>query len=176
MRVAWINQGPTGRSRGIFLQAKGDHLDWVHSGQKVLKVIRRGRLVLVIGGQESQNKSRDHQVWVHSDQIVLMMARREARVHKGRPTQGLCSLKIKPKGLQTLKWELENNSRQPRDLTKNRQSDSLNWESTYSFSRGLWRGELLLMMMMSANQSSWYQVHVKAFLGTDESLLRTQFR
>jgi hypothetical protein len=114
---------------------------------------------------------------VHSDQIVLMMARREARLHKGRPTQGLCSLKTKPTGLQTLKWELENNSRQPRVLTKNRQSDSLKWESTYSFSRGLWRGELLLMMMvMSENQSSWSQVHAKAFLGTDESLLRTQFR
>jgi hypothetical protein len=44
----------TGFSWGILL-AKGDHLDRVHSDQKVHKVIRRGRLVLVIGDQESQS-------------------------------------------------------------------------------------------------------------------------
>jgi hypothetical protein len=55
MKVAGINQGPTGSSRGILHQAKGDHLYQVHSYQKVLNVIRWGRLVLVIGGQESQN-------------------------------------------------------------------------------------------------------------------------
>jgi hypothetical protein len=34
---------------------KGDHLDGVNSDQKVLKVIRRGRLVLVIRDQEPQS-------------------------------------------------------------------------------------------------------------------------
>ncbi len=31
--------------RDILLQAKGDHLDRVHSDQMVLEMIRRGRLV-----------------------------------------------------------------------------------------------------------------------------------
>ncbi len=82
MKVSGINRGPTGSSRGIFCQAKGDHLDQVHSDQKVLDVIRWGRLVLVIGGQESQTCSRDHQAWVHSDQMVLVMARWEAGPRK----------------------------------------------------------------------------------------------
>ncbi len=33
------------RSRDILHKAKGDHLDRVHSDEKVLKMIRRGRLV-----------------------------------------------------------------------------------------------------------------------------------
>ncbi len=51
----------------------GDHLDRVHSEK-----IKGGRLVLVIGGQESQTSSRDQQAQVHSDQMVLVMARRKA--------------------------------------------------------------------------------------------------
>jgi hypothetical protein len=43
------------RSRDILRNAKGDHVDQVHSDQMVLEMIRQGRLVLVIGGQESQN-------------------------------------------------------------------------------------------------------------------------
>jgi hypothetical protein len=46
MRVAWILWISTMRSREILLQAKGDHLGRAHSDQIVLKVIRRGRLVL----------------------------------------------------------------------------------------------------------------------------------
>jgi hypothetical protein len=42
-------------SRDILGKAKGDHLDRAHSDQMVLEMIRQGRLVLVIGGQESQN-------------------------------------------------------------------------------------------------------------------------
>jgi PHP family Zn ribbon phosphoesterase len=34
----------------ILLKAKRDQLDRVHSEQKVLKMIRQGRLVLLIGG------------------------------------------------------------------------------------------------------------------------------
>jgi hypothetical protein len=34
---------------------------------------------------------------------------------------------------------------------------------------------LMKMMMMSENQSSFSQVHATAILGTDETLLRTQF-
>jgi hypothetical protein len=42
---------------------------------------------------------------------------------------------------------------------------------------GLMKGELLLMiMMMGENQSSLSKVHATAILGTDESLLRTQFK
>ncbi len=47
--------GPTGHSRDKLHKAKGDHLDQVYSDQKVLKVIRWGKLDLLIGGQESQN-------------------------------------------------------------------------------------------------------------------------
>jgi hypothetical protein len=50
----------------------------VHSDQKVLEIIRRGRLVLVLGGQESQTSLRDNQAKVHSDQMVLIIARWEA--------------------------------------------------------------------------------------------------
>jgi hypothetical protein len=42
-------------SRDILQKAKGDLLDQVHSDQMVLKMIRQGRLVLVIGDKESQN-------------------------------------------------------------------------------------------------------------------------
>jgi hypothetical protein len=45
MRVARILGVPTMHSRGILLQAKGDHLDQVHLDQMVLKMIRQGRLV-----------------------------------------------------------------------------------------------------------------------------------
>ncbi len=45
MRVAGILRVPTVRSRDIVLQAKGDHLGWVHSDQMVLEMIRQGRLV-----------------------------------------------------------------------------------------------------------------------------------
>jgi hypothetical protein len=62
-------------------KAKVDHLDRVHSDQKVLEMIRQRRLVLVIGVQESQNISKDHQAQVHSDQMVLVIARREAGPH-----------------------------------------------------------------------------------------------
>jgi hypothetical protein len=42
---------------------------------------------------------------------------------------------------------------------------------------GLMKGEILLMMMMtSENQSSWSQVHATVILGTDETLLSTQFK
>jgi hypothetical protein len=42
----------------------------------VLKMIRRGMQVLVIGGQESQNYlKKSYQAQVHSDQMVLMIAR-----------------------------------------------------------------------------------------------------
>jgi hypothetical protein len=53
MRVAGINREPTGTC--VLPNAKGDHLDRVYSDQKVLAVIRQGRLVLVNRGKESQN-------------------------------------------------------------------------------------------------------------------------
>jgi hypothetical protein len=55
VRVAGISWGTFWVLEGILHKAREDHLDQVHSDQKILKVIRQGRLVLVIGGQESQN-------------------------------------------------------------------------------------------------------------------------
>jgi hypothetical protein len=54
--------------------------------------------------------------------MVLMVVRQEAGVE------------WLPVGKRCSKRELGNNTRQPGDLTKNRQSDSLRQESTYSFS------------------------------------------
>jgi hypothetical protein len=54
MRVGRIN-GESYCVQDILHKAKGDHLDRVQSYQKVLWVIRQGKLVLVIRGQESQN-------------------------------------------------------------------------------------------------------------------------
>ncbi len=55
-RVVGISWRPTGCSMGILHKAKGNYLDWVHSDQKALKVIRQGRLVLVIEGQASHTQ------------------------------------------------------------------------------------------------------------------------
>jgi hypothetical protein len=55
VHVAGHRRGSTARSMDILHKAKGDYLDQVNPNQKVLKVIRQGRLVLVIGGQESRN-------------------------------------------------------------------------------------------------------------------------
>jgi hypothetical protein len=61
MRVAGILRVPTMHSRDILFQAKGDHLDRVHSDQMVLEMIRLGREASPVeqqlsGGQEFQNK------------------------------------------------------------------------------------------------------------------------
>jgi hypothetical protein len=59
------------------------------------------------GGHESQNPLReDYQAWVHIDQMVLVIVKRESGPCEWRPTQGLHSPR-------KLKWELENDSRQP---------------------------------------------------------------
>jgi hypothetical protein len=50
VRVARVSWGPTGRSRDILRKVQGDHRNLVHTGKKVLKMIRQGRLVLVILG------------------------------------------------------------------------------------------------------------------------------
>ncbi len=81
-----------------------------HSDQMVLKMIRRGRLVLFSWGQESQNwLKEDYHARVHSDQMVLMIVRREVGQCQQRLIQGLHSLRM-------FIWELENNSRQPSNL------------------------------------------------------------
>jgi hypothetical protein len=116
-----------------------------------LDAIRWGRLILIITGQESQSYSSEvirlestkirwfswwpgvrldrlpgscsravfsqakakgnYQARVNSDQVILMIVRQKAGPVARWP--------------KMLKWELENNSRQPRDLTKKRQSGSL---------------------------------------------------
>ncbi len=112
---------------------KEDHLDRVHSDQKVLKIIRQGRLVFVIGSQESQTSLRDHEAQVNSDQMVLVMARGEV---------GLC---------ENESWKT---SLAARNLTKTgRVTAQIRVDLLYLM--GLMKGELLLMkMMMSENQSS----------------------
>jgi hypothetical protein len=54
-KVAGINWVSYYDSRDMLHKAKWDHLDRVHSDQMVLEMIRRGKLVLFMGGQESQN-------------------------------------------------------------------------------------------------------------------------
>ncbi len=78
MSVAGISWKPTEHFRDKLHKAKGDHLDWVHPDQKVLEMIRQGRLVLVIGGQEPQTKLKEPSGSSSLEQMVLMMARREA--------------------------------------------------------------------------------------------------
>jgi hypothetical protein len=72
-------------SYNILREAKGDHLERVHSDQKVLDVIRHRRLVLLFGTKILKANSRDHQARVHIDQMVLVMARREADPLERRP-------------------------------------------------------------------------------------------
>ncbi len=55
MRVAGMEEGLLGAQVTYYMKIKGDHIDQVHSDKKVLKVIRRGRLVLLIRNQESQS-------------------------------------------------------------------------------------------------------------------------
>ncbi len=78
-----------------YAKPRGDHLDRVHSDQKVLYFLRQGRLVLVIRGQESQASLRDHQARVHSDQMVFMIARREAGPPKELKRLHFLKLKLK---------------------------------------------------------------------------------
>jgi hypothetical protein len=67
MRVDGISWGTYWHSRDILLKVKGDHRDQVHSDRKILTVIGWGRMILVVGGQESQTSARDQQARVHSD-------------------------------------------------------------------------------------------------------------
>ncbi len=121
---------PTICSRDILCIAKQDYFDWVQSDQMVPRMIRWGRLVFVIGDQESQNLLKeDYQAWVHTDQMILVIPRREAGPCKWRPTPGLHSLR-------TLKWEAAKKSNWK---VANRQPKQ---ESTYSLSlvEFWWRG------------------------------------
>ncbi len=56
MRASGILQVLTMRSRDILQQAKGDHLDRVHSDQMVLEITRRGRLVQYSHSSEEVSK------------------------------------------------------------------------------------------------------------------------
>jgi hypothetical protein len=74
-------------------------------------------------------------------------------------------------------------SRGCRQCNNSYQAENLNLNLTAKtrvsllFLMGLMKGEILLMMMMtSENQSSWSQFHATAILGTDETLLSTQFK
>ncbi len=62
----------------------------------------------------SNKLKEEYQAWDHSEQmflVILVIARQKVGLCWWRPTQGLHSLR-------TLKWELENNSRQLRNLRK----------------------------------------------------------
>ncbi len=88
---------------GHIAQSQEGIFDRVHSDQKVLQVIRRGRVVLVIRGQESKASSRDNQARVHSDQIVFMMARWEAGPRKQRLNSKATLSQLKPKEFKMLR-------------------------------------------------------------------------
>ncbi len=99
---------PTGCSRDILHKAKGDYLDRVHTDQKVLEVIRRGRLVLVIRGQESQNQLKGPSGWKpprsdgsHDGQAGDRSMRREA------DSRATLSHVVTKKKFQPIKRELE---------------------------------------------------------------------
>jgi hypothetical protein len=62
-------------SSGILHKAKGDQL---HSEQKVLEIIRKGRLVLLSEAKSLKKLKEDYQARVHSYQMVLVIARQEA--------------------------------------------------------------------------------------------------
>ncbi len=173
MRVAGILRVPTIRSRDILLQAKGDHLDRVHSDQMVLEMIRRGRLVRQssssaeakslkakakglssyhsneTAAEAARREARgpslratltgnmlkgNHQARVHSDQMVLVAVRREAGLVGPKPSGGQ----------RRSRGELENSSRQPRDLTKLGQKAARQTNSSplkrrqYSLFLGVW--------------------------------------
>jgi hypothetical protein len=74
---------------------------------------------------------------------------------------------------------LESNSRQPRNPTEEAGKVTATTRVNYSLSCGvLVKGKLVSMkvMMMNENQSSLSQVHVTVILGTDKTMLRTQFK
>ncbi len=125
---------------------------------------------LVLEAKSLKTNSKAYQTWVHSDQMVLVIARWKAGPCERRPN-------LRATSSDDLRWELGNNSRKPRNLTKNRQSDSLQ-ESSYSFLRGSDDSPLVSMKMMifSENQPNWSQIHVTAILGTNETMLKTQFK
>jgi hypothetical protein len=135
----------------------------------VLKAIKWGRLVLVVRGQEGQNYSSEI-IWLESTRIrwfawwpgrrldqlpsghsmaVFSQAKAkgdyQARVHSNQMVLTIVWREAGPvaRWPKTLKWELENNSRQPKDLTEKRQSNSLKPESAYSFSWEVEEGRCL---------------------------------
>ncbi len=83
-----IIKGSTMHSRDIKRKAKVDHLDQVHSDQMVLEMIRRGRLVLFIVGQESQ-KNNSKRTFRPEFTQIRWLVRRKAGPCEWRPTQGL---------------------------------------------------------------------------------------
>jgi hypothetical protein len=82
MRVTGILQVATMHSRDILLQAKGDHLDRVHSDQMVLDMIRQG---CWFGRAVAQRRPRASKLRLkglsdyHSNEIAVEAARWEAR-------------------------------------------------------------------------------------------------
>jgi hypothetical protein len=94
--------------------------DGSHDGQAEM-------LDRVSGGQR-------HQAWVHPDQMVLVVVRREAGPIAQWP--------------KALKLELENDSRWPGDLLKNRHCESLKDRLSLLFLSACWRGEMLQMKTM----------------------------
>jgi hypothetical protein len=71
-----------------------DHLDRIHSDQKVFEM----RLVLIKAKSLKTNSKENYEARVDSDQMVLWIAtKRLVRVSRGQ-TQGLHSLKLKPRG------------------------------------------------------------------------------
>ncbi len=164
MKAAGILRVPSMCSRDILLQAKGDHLDQVHSDQMVLEMIRPGRLVrwshssaeaksLKLGLQGSSD--------YHPNEIAVKAAGRGPMDR----IKGLLSWTIYSRR------ELDNRSKPNWTRAKHSlpENTTIKERATQSFSRWRCRRELLMsvMMMMSENQLSESQVHVMAFRGTE---------
>jgi hypothetical protein len=105
---------------------RGGHLDPVHSDQKVLVVIRQWRLILLSKAKSLKTSPRDHQAQVHLDQMILVIAGGRLVLISRAQSQGLHSLQLRLKKIQNAQMRVSKHSRQPENLIKNRQSNSLN--------------------------------------------------
>ncbi len=113
------------------------------------------------GGENTKLAHGGHQIQVHSDKMGFVMTRQEARPHKRWP--------------KTLKGQLENNSRKPRDLVRDRHSDSLN-RVQLSLSKGKMNkgDEVADDKDYDAVRTGVSQDRVTAKLCTEEFFLSTQ--
>jgi hypothetical protein len=181
MRVVGISLGPSGHSRDMVRKAGGGgHLDQVTQIRRFSRWSGWGGWSLWLDAKSHKTSSRDNQDCVYSGQMFFVIARREAGPCQRKPNSKAALSQAKTKGNyqaqvhsgqmvlmvgrreagpvawwpKMLKWELENNQ-----ATKGLNWTKAKWQPKMRvnllFLRGRWRRELLMMMMiMSENQSS----------------------